>query len=1475
MLKTLSLAMMLAAAPGVAVAQQASTGIIALGDAVVTGFSGTANPDPLTLPDGVDPIDETLIDLDGIAARVVGLTAPGYVWDARASVAPDLHVVLAREVGQVFGVALDDAEYPNIYLTATSAYGLPIVAPDADNDGRPERLLEGEAGAAFMAGLWGPGGGPGSIWRVDGVTGAVTLFADVTLDGAANAGAGLGNIAYDAAHAQLLVSDRATGMIHRFGLDGTELEIFDHGVSGRAAASLPPVPYDPAGALDITRGDFDSEDPDSWGYAEPDRQVWGLAVHGGRLYYAVLEDSQIWSVGINEQTGAFAPDPRWELDVPKRPSKLPVSDIVFTELGAMILAQRGEITSTYDYAGFAETDEARVYRYWLENPDDPLTPSRWIEEPEEYAIGFGGDNRRTEGGIDIGYGYDSTGLLDLTFCEASLLSTADDLRQDQDLADQLLPGGPLAIDGMQIGPAGPVKAENTPPWFSYMLDLGPLPGTTEVAGHEGDVAVYRRGCGSPPYVGDYGGAGYESDPPYVSYPEDPEQPDNPDVSDDPEDPDLPDDPEDPPCDLEDCPLPEFDILKTCEACTINPETGLPRCQCLITVSSNGVPFVGDLVVDEQMLFGSDLGSDTVIAIGSGDPWTCDQPPFAAGDPVQCKIDWEGLSSMGNISAIAVEIELPDQGAAVDATNCAVLSMDGEEIDRSCTDLTNEDLDVIDVALEKAWAPDPVVMGLGTFTLTVTNIGDPFDVTDAISVTDDVPEGMTITTVVGTDWECAPLPAVGPETLTCQYTGTETIETGGTISLELKSAAEGTGLFENCAAVSVAPGSGYEDGNSDNNSDCVEIVEEDDDFDEPDDEPEYDPVCGTNVIFVVDESRSIADANATSYVNNALTSAAAIFNTNGAQAAVVRFSDNAVVSYPMASGTFPLVSNGYNPASGGGTNWEAGLLAANSLLPNPNTIIVFITDGTPTAYLDGGGAVAYTTNSVLATNEAIGAVNMIYGQGTPIVGIGIGSVSTHLDALLGTGTMASSYAGLGADLTALAREACPDLYLTKTVNPGYVDFHYVTGDLIATVTLKVTNTSTATLTNVTVADELPDDLTNPTAFSHPATLTGSTVSWTIPSIAPGATETLTFQTILVPNPAATENWRCFANYAQVTATDQTLNSVPGNMADSLLGPVHEHDEASANICVRDKEPVPPPDCGSSYLWVTKKTDFPEVCVPGGSPACSFTITVRAQCKDFSGPVLFGDGVSNAGTGVTAPISGISNTAVPSICAWPADWSSTSTPSECLANLVLPVNQSVTFSVTLDAPLPAGSGYRNCFVADGKTVVPPDYAAALLDVNPTTAPTGGAWGNCAPFSVAGPPLPIPRPPQPEDRRPITCNAPAQPSADGKVCVCPRGTEAQGDQCVTPDQPPNVPSEPDKPIICNPPAVPNQAGNACVCPRGTIPLGNRCIVPELPDVLLPKAEPEPEPKPREPRQEPAAPAAPAPVMPKLLLPGGLFGG
>ena len=46
-----------------------------------------------------------------------------------------------------------------------------------------------------------------------------------------------------------------------------------------------------------------------------------------------------------------------------------------------------------------------MLREWLENPDDPSTPSKWIAQPEEYAVGYAGTDRNTNGGVALGYGY--------------------------------------------------------------------------------------------------------------------------------------------------------------------------------------------------------------------------------------------------------------------------------------------------------------------------------------------------------------------------------------------------------------------------------------------------------------------------------------------------------------------------------------------------------------------------------------------------------------------------------------------------------------------------------------------------------------------------------------------------------------------------------------------------------------------------------------------------------------------------------------------------------------------------------------------------------------------------------------------------------------------------------------------------------------------------------------------------------------
>jgi hypothetical protein len=86
---------------------------IGLGDAVVTGFSGTIALDPAKpRPANKSAIDLTFINPDGPSARVVGVGRPGYPWDGRLLQAPKTFDVVAKDTGQVFGVALDDQADP-------------------------------------------------------------------------------------------------------------------------------------------------------------------------------------------------------------------------------------------------------------------------------------------------------------------------------------------------------------------------------------------------------------------------------------------------------------------------------------------------------------------------------------------------------------------------------------------------------------------------------------------------------------------------------------------------------------------------------------------------------------------------------------------------------------------------------------------------------------------------------------------------------------------------------------------------------------------------------------------------------------------------------------------------------------------------------------------------------------------------------------------------------------------------------------------------------------------------------------------------------------------------------------------------------------------------------------------------------------------------------------------------------------------
>lgn len=301
----------------------------------------------------------TFIDLKGPSLRIVDLRHLGGPAAAQLVGAPKPFTFFASQIGQVFGVALDNASPPNVYVAATSAYGLPIVAPSPS--GGIRHIRTGAANAAFMAGLWGPQGGPGSIWKIDGATARVSLFANVLSDNRPNSGAALGGLAFDPRSKSLYVADRETGLIRRLTMDSADLGAYDHGAAGRAAQGPPPLSWSAQKPIDVTNPQFNSGDAATWNLAAPQRRVFGLAVHDGRLYYAVAESLQIWSVDL-KPGGSFSDDAIIELTVPPAAGPTEIARIAFDDQGRMLLAERPAPTGAFDLEVLSTPAIGRVLR---------------------------------------------------------------------------------------------------------------------------------------------------------------------------------------------------------------------------------------------------------------------------------------------------------------------------------------------------------------------------------------------------------------------------------------------------------------------------------------------------------------------------------------------------------------------------------------------------------------------------------------------------------------------------------------------------------------------------------------------------------------------------------------------------------------------------------------------------------------------------------------------------------------------------------------------------------------------------------------------------------------------------------------------------------------------------------------------------------------------------------------------------------
>ncbi|MEX0591624.1 MAG: hypothetical protein WD207_11115, partial [Xanthobacteraceae bacterium] len=469
---TLAAALLLQA--GAATAQQQIP--LRPGEAFVTRFSGT-----MSVP-GPGGTAVPVLNPGGVVGSAIDLRNPnqppqGQHWINE----PQRLLVTAADAGQVFGVAIDDASPPNIYVAATAAFGLHRT-PD---------------NSQWQPGMWGAGGGPGTIYRLGPSTNyRVQPFAQVTLGGRPNSAASLGNIAYDRWSRQLYVTDLETGMIHRIrAADGADLGIYDHGVRGRTnfydadakkQSALPPIPFDPATRariVDCPSGNFETS-PDCWNIAPSGRRVWGLGVWRNgqtgevRLYYsawsspavdpqgwlAASDDDKrnsVWSVGIGADGSFNVSSIRREFVVPDffvKPDDIaragfsqPVSDIAFPVcpgLPLMLVAERGGMRNLGlgEQNPFATPHEARAIRYEL-HQDGVWRPIG------RYEVGFydrtnDGEPRmraNCAGGATFGPGYTNRWAYNQTQPDQYVWITGDDLCS---------PSGPCNLPASQQQEAG-------------------------------------------------------------------------------------------------------------------------------------------------------------------------------------------------------------------------------------------------------------------------------------------------------------------------------------------------------------------------------------------------------------------------------------------------------------------------------------------------------------------------------------------------------------------------------------------------------------------------------------------------------------------------------------------------------------------------------------------------------------------------------------------------------------------------------------------------------------------------------------------------------------------------------------------------------------------------------------------------------------------------------------------------------------
>ena len=374
--------------------------------------------------------------------------ANGSVFPAPFTPAAGAGVWTSADLGQVFGVALTDGAAPDIYVASTALYGIAA---------RPSP-------GVFVPGQYG-GGTPGSILRIDGTTGATSVFSTAL----ANSGPAVGQIAYDPAHQQIYATDLDDGLLHRIDADpgsatyGQSLGTFDHGMLGNPRAEREPC-QDDGSQMDP---DYDAFNTNlASGFTQVCRRIWGVGVWNGRVYYGTwaedqgLEtpggsrisatvDNEVWSVAV-DAAGAFLPA-TVQRDIVMPPFtaganwSMPISDLSFAADGRMLIGERATQDDTF--CRFCNSGQwahrARVLEY---APGGTWTFTQQHSAGQINSSGGGGANGA--GGVAWnGSVMDEDPAVD-TACDVTVQNTNDLLNFETGVAN-----GERYAYGFQMSPA--------------------------------------------------------------------------------------------------------------------------------------------------------------------------------------------------------------------------------------------------------------------------------------------------------------------------------------------------------------------------------------------------------------------------------------------------------------------------------------------------------------------------------------------------------------------------------------------------------------------------------------------------------------------------------------------------------------------------------------------------------------------------------------------------------------------------------------------------------------------------------------------------------------------------------------------------------------------------------------------------------------------------------------------------------------